>query len=243
MKYSCTDHLLAMELNYVQATAVIMLPLYLHRGHVRSTLTYNLSNLMPLNLVLLYLHLHTPKMYVRIIEGGYYSEDILEKQLEIIIHNHMIHSLTRICTKVKEIIADAATCNQAIKPSQISKGQGIGVVPGAIDGASNHSGKLQREVHRAKQSSISGLKWNISDFKDVANEIDSCDERLAGDIVTSGRINKMHRPYLITAGFEDSFIMCMSPQMVSVLSQAEFVEADIALPGSGCLYTCFSKKI
>ena len=145
------------------------------------------------------------------------------------IHNHIIHSSTRICTKVKEMIADATTCNQAIKPSQISKGQGIGVIPGAIDGASNHSGKIRREVHRAKQSSISGLKWHISEFKDVANEIDSCDERLAGDIITSSRIKKMHRPYMVAAGFEDNinFIMCMSPLMASVLSQAEFVEADI----------------
>lgn len=66
----------------------------------------------------------------------------------------------------------------AIKPSQISKGQGIGVVPGAMMGI-----VITVEIFGEKYtepnwwSSTSGLKWHISEFKDVANETDSCDER------------------------------------------------------------------
>lgn len=124
------------------------------------------------------------------------------------------------CCKVKEMITDAASLNLAIMPSQLAKGQGLIAIPGMIDGASNHLGKIRREMHKAKANSISGLHWNVSNFEEIANEIDMHDEKLAGDPLFINRVKKLNRPYLVTLGFEDgiNYVTCMTPFMASVLS-------------------------
>jgi len=48
------------------------------------------------------------------------------------------------------VISNAAALNPSIRPSEIAKGVGVPVLPGAIDKASNHIGKIFREVHKAK---------------------------------------------------------------------------------------------
>ena len=113
------------------------------------------------------------------------------------------------------------------KPSEIAKGHGLKGIPGAIDGASNHLGKIRREVRKVKNSSISALHWNVSDFE--KDETDLHDKKLAGDPVFTSKVKKMNRPYLLAHGFEDgiNYVICMTPFMASVFSQSEFVETDI----------------
>ena len=52
------------------------------------------------------------------------------------LHNHPIHSSSKICSKVKQMIADATELNPNIKPRDIARGKGVNAIPGAIDKAS-----------------------------------------------------------------------------------------------------------
>ena len=73
-----------------------------------------------------------------------------QKGLDSNLHNHPIHDSSKLCSKVKEVISNAAALNPSIRPSEIARGVGVPVLPGAIDKASNHIGKISREVHKAK---------------------------------------------------------------------------------------------
>ena len=88
------------------------------------------------------------------------------------IHNHPIHAAAKMCSKVKESIAEATMVNPTIKPSDIAKGKGIPFVPSAIDQASAHIGRISREVQRAKKATNHGTTWRISDFEKVADDLD-----------------------------------------------------------------------
>ena len=88
------------------------------------------------------------------------------------IHNHPVHAAAKMCSKVKECIAEVTSVNPTIKPSDIAKGKGIPFVPSAIDQASAHIGRISREVQRARKATNSGTTWRITDFEMVADEID-----------------------------------------------------------------------
>lgn len=145
------------------------------------------------------------------------------------LHNHPISNSSKICSKVKEMIAKATEINPTLKPNEIAKGKGLSAIPGVIDKASNHLGKLSREVKKAKLQTIAGSKWSISDFEKIATEIDSADEALTGNSSEAQQLMKLTRPYLVSAGIEDgtNYVLCMNPFMCSLLSTAEFIEADI----------------
>ena len=124
------------------------------------------------------------------------------------------------------MIAKATETNPGLKPSEIAKGKGVCAVPGVIDKASNHMGRMSREVKKAKLQTVAGSKWN---FEKIANEIDASDEALVGSESDVHQLKKFTRPYLISAGIEGgiNYIFCMNPFMCSLLATSEFIEADI----------------
>ena len=83
-----------------------------------------------------------------------------------------MHAAAKICSKVKESIAEATMVNPTIKPSDVAKGTGIPFVPSAIDQASAHIGRISCEVQTAKKAKNGGTTWKISDFEKMADEID-----------------------------------------------------------------------
>jgi hypothetical protein len=119
----------------------------------------------------------------------------------------------------------------SVKPSDIARGKGINAIPGAIDKASNHMGRIAREVRKSKHQTVAGSNWDLANIEDVADDIDTKDEELTGDTVDSVQLKSLSRPYLVSAGIEVEdgikFIFCMSPFMSSLLAESEFVEADI----------------
>ena len=63
----------------------------------------------------------------------------------------------------------------------------------------------------------------------MADEIDSKDEQLTGDICDTQHLKTLARPYLVSARIDDGikFIFCMSPFMCTLLAESELVEADV----------------
>ena len=146
------------------------------------------------------------------------------------IHNHPVHAAAKMCSKVKECIAEATLVNPTIKPSDIAKGKGIPFVPSAIDQASAHIGRISREVQRARKTTNSGTTWRITDFETVADKIDDRDDEYSGNSATEqSKLRKLSRPYLVSAGYEDgiNYIFTMNPMMSELLANSEFIEADI----------------
>ena len=143
------------------------------------------------------------------------------------IHNHKIHAAAKICSKVKESIAQATLSNPTIKPSDIAKRKGIPFVPSAVDQASAHIGRIRCEVNKAKKLTYSGTTWSITDFETVANEIDKRDDDHSGNSSTQqSKLKKLSRPY---PGYEQgiNYIFTMNPMMSEILAKSEFIEADI----------------
>ena len=90
-------------------------------------------------------------------------------------------------------------------------------------------GRIAREVRKSKHNTVAGSNWDVANFEEVADDIDSRDDELAGDSIDSHQLKSLARPYLVAAGIENGiqFIFCMSPFMSSLLAESEFVEADI----------------
>ena len=125
-----------------------------------------------------------------------------QKSPSLNVHNHRIHSATKIAQCVREKINNAILANPALTPSDISCGKGLGFIPSAVDGASSHSGKVSQEVRKTKQKSgLLDRKWEPMNFEEVADEIDKEDSNLGGD--ESNKFRKSGRPYLVSSGIED----------------------------------------
>ena len=128
-----------------------------------------------------------------------------QKSPSLSVHNHRIHSATKIAQCVREKINNAILANPALTPSDISCGKGLGFIPSAVDGASSHSGKVSQEVRKTKQKSgLLDRKWEPMNFDEVADEIDKEDSNLGGD--ESDKFRKSGRPYLVSSGIEDGYI-------------------------------------
>lgn len=145
------------------------------------------------------------------------------------IHSHPIHGSSRMCSKVKECIANAAAINPGITPTELYKGVGMPFIPGAIDRGSSHLGRISRQVQKAKQLTPAGSTWNITEFEDLANEIDSQDTKNSGDTQEDINLHQLCRPYLVSTGMENEiqYIHTMNPLMSDLLARSMFVEADI----------------
>ena len=145
------------------------------------------------------------------------------------LHSHPLHNSTKVCSFVKEAISQATSTNPTLRPFEISKGKGLPIVPGVVDRASNHMGKLAREVRKAKSQSVFGSNWNVCEFEDIADRVDAEDDKTTGNDAESQKIKKICRPYLVSAGIENGirFVFCANPLMNEILAQSEFIEADI----------------
>ena len=94
------------------------------------------------------------------------------------------------------MIADATELTDpSIKPRNIARGKGVNTIPGAIDKASNHMGRIAREIRKSKNHTAAGSNWDIAKFEDVADDIDSKDEEVTGDTVDSVQLKGLTRPY------------------------------------------------
>ena len=92
-----------------------------------------------------------------------------QKSPSLNVHNHRIHSATKIAQCVREKINNAILANPALTPSDISCGKGLGFIPSAVDGTSSHSGKVSQEVRKTKQKSgLLDRKWEPMNFEEVA---------------------------------------------------------------------------
>ena len=147
---------------------VIMLHQYQLKDPVASTTISSWSKVMTKHLALFSLHICILKMlqirrwifaFVRHQKGACDS-----------LHNHPIHSSSKICSKVNQMIADATEPNPSIKPRDVARGKGVNAIPGAIDKASNHMGRIAREVRKSKNHTAAGSNWDIAKFEDVAND-------------------------------------------------------------------------
>ena len=145
------------------------------------------------------------------------------------LYSHPVHGSSKVCSKVKEMITEATELNPGLKPSDVAKGRGVLAIPGAIDMASSHIGRIGRQVRKSKLQTVAGSSWGVENFEKVADEVDSRDEELTGDTADSKKIKSQARPYLVAAGIESGikFVFCMNPHMCSLLAKSEFVEADI----------------
>ena len=127
-----------------------------------------------------------------------------QKEPQFNLRNHPIHGSSKVCSKVKEVISNAAALNPSIRPSEITKGVGVPITPGAINKASNHLGKILRALHMAKRLTAAGSNWDVSHFVSVADDLDINDEKYSGDAGTSSnQLRKLSRPYLASAGIEN----------------------------------------
>ena len=147
------------------------------------------------------------------------------------LHNHEIHTSSKIAMCVKEKIRAAISANSALTPSEIACGKGLGFIPSAVDGASSHTGKVSQEIRKTKQrNGLMDKGWSPINFEEVADVIDEADNRISGDEQDKLKRYKHHgRPYLVASGFEDGikYIFTMSPVMAKVASEADFIQCDI----------------
>ena len=153
-----------------------------------------------------------------------------QKEPQFNLHNHPIHGSSKVCSKVKEVISNAAALNPSIRPSEIAKGVEVPIIPGAIDKASNHLGKISRELHKEKRLTSAGSNWDVTHFEAIADDLDINDDKYSGDAgSSSNQMRKLSRPYLASVGIENGikFRCCMNPLMSSILAESEFIEADI----------------
>lgn len=150
------------------------------------------------------------------------------------LHNHCVPPPAAIAQCIKEKISKAVLLNPTLKPSDIACGRGVGFVPSAVDGASSHSGKVSREVKKAKEAAgMSAMNWAPSDFEEIADKLDADDEVLSG--TSKENYKKYGRPYLTSAGIEDGikYIFTMTPLMIKVADSAEFMQCDIMYDETG----------
>ena len=148
------------------------------------------------------------------------------------LHNHPVHSPSHPLSKTVEDISNAAKANVTLKPSDISRGKGLGYIPAAVDKACASMDKISRVMKTSRNNSLScSPSWDVTSFEAVADDIDARDEehRSSYSQGTSLSLRKLSRPYLVSAGIDNGihYIFTMNPLMAEVLSKAEFIEADI----------------
>lgn len=104
-------------------------------------------------------------------------------------------------------------------------------MPGVVDRASNHMGKLAREVKKAKSQSIHGSSWSVYEFEDIADKIDAEDNKVTGNNhVESNEIAKLYAGLIwcqLVLKMVIKYIFCANPLPTETLSKSEFVETDI----------------
>ena len=154
------------------------------------------------------------------------------KGSKVNLHNHNVHASSHLLTKTQEDIQRAAIANVTLKPSEISRGKGLGYIPAAVDRASANMDRISTAMSKARSNSaLCNSKWDITMFEKMADDIDKEDASHGSSYShsLSDELKKLSRPYLVSAGIENGiqYIFTMNPLMSEILSKAESIEADI----------------
>ena len=80
---------------------------------------------------------------------------------------------TKMCSMMEKL---SAAANPQLKPNQMAKGIGLPCIPGSVDEASNHIGRLAREVKKGRQMTSCGSNWDIATFESIADTLDTNDD-------------------------------------------------------------------
>ena len=141
------------------------------------------------------------------------------------LHNHAIHGASRLLSATKQNIANAAQLNPTLTPMEVAQGKGIGYIPGTVDHAGAHLGRISNALKKGKNPS----QWNVQNFETIADDIDASEENIGGSTGNVRRVKELCRPYLVSAGIEGGiqYIFTMNPFQCKVLSTAEFIECDL----------------
>ena len=134
------------------------------------------------------------------------------------------------CSFVKKAIQESASINPQLKAKQISQGKGLSFIPGAVDSASTHIGRVAQQVKKGRLMASGGSNWDIGDFETIADDIDKKDDEVSAKTPREREsLKKLCRPYLVSAGIEGGirYIFTMNALMCQLLSTSDFVEADI----------------
>ena len=108
------------------------------------------------------------------------------------------------CLLVMKAIQQSTSTNPQLKAKIIYQGKGLSFIPGAVDSASTHIGWIAQQVKKGRQMASGGTSWDIADFEVLANDIDKNDEELSAKAPQEREcLNKLCRPYLISAGIEE----------------------------------------
>ena len=153
-----------------------------------------------------------------------------QKLPTINLHNHAIPRGTKMCSFVKKAIQQSASINPQLRANQIAQGKGLPFIPGAVDSASTHIGRVAQQIKKGRLMASGGSSWDISDFERIADDIDKKDDDVSAKSPQQREaIKKLCRPYLISAGIKGNvrYIFTMNSLMCKLLSTSEFVEADI----------------
>ena len=79
------------------------------------------------------------------------------------LHNHPIHSSSHPLAKTLEDIHSAATSNTALKPSDVSKGKGLGYIPAAVDRACANLDRISRVMKKARNDTLAcSMNWDAT---------------------------------------------------------------------------------
>ena len=148
------------------------------------------------------------------------------------LHNHNVHTSLHLLTKTQEDIQSAAVVNVSLKPSEISRGKGLGYIPAAVDRAYANMDRISNVMCKAQNNSVlCNAKWDIALLEKMANDIDEGDVSHGSNYsyCLSSELKKLSRSYLVSGGIENGiqYIFTMNPLMSEILSKAEFIEADI----------------
>ena len=90
----------------------------------------------------------------------------------ITLHNHEIHGPTKIAKCVQEKNSKAILLNSTLTPICISQGKGLDFVPGVVDKASTHLGRIRTEVKKAKLTSAAQKAFDILQLRQKLDVID-----------------------------------------------------------------------
>jgi len=88
------------------------------------------------------------------------------------LHNHPIHGPIKIAKCVKESISKAVYLNSVLTPVDISHGKRLEFVPGVVDKANMHLGRVWHEVKKTKLTAANDKNWNCLCLEEQLDKVD-----------------------------------------------------------------------
>ena len=148
-----------------------------------------------------------------------------QKELVINLHSHSIHRASHLLSTTKQNIIRAAQLNPVLTPLEVAQGKGIGYIPGTVDQAGAHLGRISSAMKNGRNTT----QWDVQNFESIADEIDAAEEDISGISDNVEKVKELCRPYLVSAGIEGGikYIFIMNSFQCKVLSTEEFIECDL----------------